>query len=80
MDEPLVCYITDDRHTVKTLAFLVGADEDAARAFALKDLAGNRHHLAVEVWRDSECLFVVTRADLDRPGRRGPGPDADAPN
>jgi hypothetical protein len=64
MSDALSCFIIDDRLTAPTLAFLVGADAEAAQRFAAADLCANPHHLAVEV-RDGEALlFVVRREDL----------------
>ena len=63
--DTVTCFITDDRHSVQTLALLVGPDADYARALALDDLKLNVHHHAVEAWSGDRRLFVVTRDDLD---------------
>jgi hypothetical protein len=39
-------------------------DEAQARALAIADLRANPHHEAVEIWKDDEVLFAVSRADL----------------
>lgn len=67
MDRALTCFITDDRHAVQTLALLVGADVDFARALALDDLKTNAHHQAIEAWDGEQRLFVVTRDNLAEP-------------
>ena len=64
MDGALTCFITDDRHSVQTLALLVGTDAAYARELALDDLKANVHHQAVEAWHGEERLFVVTRDDI----------------
>ena len=64
MDATLTCFITDDRRQVETLALLVGAGPDYARALAISDLRSNPHHQAVEAWCGEQRLFVVTRDDL----------------
>jgi hypothetical protein len=63
--DTVTCFITDDRHSVQTLALLVGPDAAYARALALDDLKLNAHHHAVEAWSGDRRLFVVTRDDLD---------------
>jgi hypothetical protein len=63
--DAVTCFITDDRHSVQTLALLVGTDASYARALALDDLKGNLHHQAIEVWHGERRLFVVTRDDLE---------------
>lgn len=68
--DAVTCFITDDRHSVQTLALLVGPGAAYARALALDDLKANVHHHAVEAWAGEERLFVITRDDLE------PGGDA----
>jgi hypothetical protein len=63
--DAVTCFITDDRHSVQTLALLVGTNESYARALALDDLKANLHHQAIEVWHGERRLFVVTRDDLE---------------
>ena len=63
--DTVTCFITDDRHSVQTLALLVGPDAAYARALALDDLKLNAHHHAVEAWSGDRRLFVVTRDDLE---------------
>ena len=64
----VTCFITDDRHSVQTLALLVGTDATYAHKLALADLKANVHHHAIEAWVGERRLFVVTRDDLE------PGP------
>ena len=63
--DAVICFITDDRHSVQTLALLVGPDAAYARALAIDDLKANVHHHAVEAWSGERRLFVVTRDDLE---------------
>jgi hypothetical protein len=65
--DTVTCFITDDRHSVQTLALLVGADAAFARQLALDDLKANLHHQAVEAWSGERRLFVITRDDLSEP-------------
>lgn len=65
--DTVTCFITDDRHSVRTLALLVGADAAYARKLALDDLQANDHHHAIEAWSGEQRLFVVTRDDLSAP-------------
>jgi len=62
--DAVTCFITDDRHSVQTLALLVGTDAAYARALALDDLKANLHHHAIEAWSGERRLFVVTRDDV----------------
>ena len=71
--DAVTCFITDDRHSVQTLALLVGPDVTYARALALDDLKANVHHHAIEAWSGERRLFVVTRDDLVERGAAAHG-------
>jgi hypothetical protein len=62
--DAVTCFITDDRHSVPTLALLVGTDATSALKLALSDLKANLHHHVIEAWTGERRLFVVTRDDL----------------
>jgi hypothetical protein len=56
------CFITDDRYSIPTLAFLVVADEGLARELALRRLLESPHHRRIELLENGEPVFVRNRA------------------
>jgi len=77
MSDALICFITDDRSEVQTLALFVGADLETARRRVIDDLRANPHHLAVEVRDGDTVLFVLRREDLAQDGTLCSAGDSD---
>jgi hypothetical protein len=59
------CFITDDRYSIPTLAFLLVADEGFARELALRRLLESPHHRKIELLENGERVFVRRRAVAD---------------
>jgi hypothetical protein len=56
------CFITDDRYSVPTLAFLIAADEQRARELAVRQLFESPHHIEVEIREGGRFLYARGRA------------------
>jgi hypothetical protein len=59
------CFITDDRYSIPTLAFLVTADEGLARELALRRLLESPHHRQIELLEDGQRIFLRRRTPID---------------
>lgn len=59
------CFITDDRYSIPTLAFLLVADEGLARELALRRLLESPHHRKIELLENGEPVFERRRAPAD---------------
>jgi hypothetical protein len=66
------CYITDDRYSIPTLAFMLVGDVILARDLALRRLMESPHHRSIELLDGDERVFVRsrTRSQNERPAFR----------
>ena len=71
-------FVSDRRHAVPTLSFVVARDEERARELALKALAESPHHLSVEVHEGDALLFIVPGEAADPTARGRPSPEQPA--
>ena len=55
------CFITDDRYSVPTLAFLIADDERRARQLARQRLMDSPHHLRIELLEDGRPVYSQHR-------------------